>query len=187
MTKTKKNLEARALTISQLIINNEDLYHLSGEGERGLLETLVGAAIWYLPNTPELFTGKISREAFLKIQDNPKATKLVEEHAIPRKVAGKLLFTTYLEDLKKDPSVLMSLYLESFGKYNLVLKEENDRLKKYQKSDVFVTEEEAYAKAGIELMDFSYEAYQEFKRIKTSRSKRKVEFSLVVTPADLNS
>ena len=159
--------------LSQLIVNNSVLYRDSADGERGLLETLVGAGIWYLPNVPELYTGKISKAALEKLQSNPKGTKLVEEHAIPRKVAGKFLFTTYLEDLKNDSSVLIRLYLESFGRYNLVLKEENDRLKKFQKSSVFTTEEEAYQQAGIVLMDFSYEAYQEFKRLNLSRKKVK--------------
>lgn len=172
MTKTKKNLETRAIMLSQLIINNEVLYRDSADGERGLLETLVGAGIWYLPNVPELYTGKISKAAFEKLQINPHWTKLVEEHAIPRKVAGKLLFTTYLMELKNDPSVIIRLYLESFGRYNLVLKEENDRLKKFQKSSVFTTEEDAYQQAGIELMDFSFEAYQEFKKMKVYLNKK---------------
>lgn len=178
MTKTKKNLETRALMLSQLIINSAELYHTSEEGERGLLETLVGAAIWYLPNQVELFNEKISKEAMISLETNPHETKLVEEHAIPRKVAGKFLFTKYLEDLRKDPCLMVRLYLESFGRYNLVLKEENDRLKKYQKAHVFVNEEVAYHLAGIELIDFSYSEYQEFKRLKRGSGKVKGELLL---------
>jgi len=173
MTKTIKNLETRALMLSQLIINSADLYQASEEGERGLLETLIGAAIWYLPNTPELFTGKISKAAYFKLLENPAQTKLVEEHAIPRKVAGKLLYNHYLEDLRKDPSTMIRLYFDLFGKYNLVLKEENDRLKKFQRSHVFTNEGEAYQKASIELMDFNYKEYQEFKRLKRGTVKGK--------------
>ena len=166
MTKTRKNLEKRGLLLSKLILNNAELYKNSASDEQGLLETLVGAGIWYLPNTPELFAGKISLAALEKLKANPFTTKLVEEHAIPRKVAGQMLFTTYLDDLKKDPAVLVELYLERFGKYNLVLKEENDRLKKFQRTGVFTNEEEAYANAGITLTEFTYQDYQEFKRNK---------------------
>lgn len=166
MTKTRKNLEKRGLLLSKLILNNAELYKNSASDEQGLLETLVGAGIWYLPNTPELFAGKISLAALEQLGVNPFTTKLVEEHAIPRKVAGQMLFTTYLEDLKRDPAVLVQLYLERFGKYNLVLKEENDRLKRFQRTGVFTSEAEAYASAGIILTNFSYEEYQEFKRSK---------------------
>lgn len=166
MSKTRKNLEQRGLLLSKLILNNADLYHAAAADEQGLLETLVGAGIWYLPNTPDLFNGKISQAALEQLRTNPYKTKLVEEHAIPRKVAGKLLFTEYLEDLKMDPAMLVQLYLERFGKYNLVLKEENDRLKKFQRTGVFTNEEEAYANAGITLTEFTYQDYQEFKRNK---------------------
>lgn len=182
MTKTKKNLETRALMLSHLILNTADLYQSSGQGERGLLETLVGAAIWYLPNTPELFNGKISRAAYTKLLENPAQTKLVEEHAIPRKVAGNLLYNHYLEDLRKDPSIMVRLYFDFFGKYNLVLKEENDRLKKFQRSHVFTNEGEAYKKASIELMDFNYKEYQEFKRLKRGSGKVKGELQLMERP-----
>jgi len=166
MTTTRKNLETRAALLSQLICNNAALYQAAAPGERGLLETLIGAAIFYLPNTPELYSGKISEQALASLQSDLSSTKLVEEHAIPRKVAGRLLFTTYLDDLRQDPKALERLYLEKFGRYNLVLKKENDRLKKFQKASVFTTEEAAYAQAGIVLQDFSFEAYQDFKRSK---------------------
>lgn len=167
-----KNLEKRALLLSQMILNTADLYHASEEGERGLLETLVGAAIWYLPNHAQLFNGKISQAALISLKANPGQTKLVEEHAIPRKVAGRQLYTVYLQELQNNPEMIIRLYQDSFGRYNLVLKEENDRLKKYQRAEVFVNEGEAYRQAGIELVDFSYQEYQEFKKLKRSFGKR---------------
>lgn len=165
MTTTRKNLETRAALLSQLICNNAALYQASAPGEQGLLETLIGAAIFYLPNTSELYSGKISELAFASLQSDLSSTKLVEEHAIPRKVAGRLLFTTYLEDLRQDSKALERLYLEQFGRYNLVLRKENDRLRKFQRASVFTSEESSYAKAGIVLQDFSFEAYQDYKRI----------------------
>lgn len=161
---TPSPLEKRALVLSQLIHNTQEVYRNAEESEKGLLETLVGAAIWYLPNLPELFNQKISKAALASLEENPSKTHLVEEHAIPRKVAGRLLYTTYVEELEKDPSSLVRLYLDFFGRYNLVLKPENDRLRKYQRAAVFTTEEEAYQKADIELVDFSEAEYREYKR-----------------------
>jgi hypothetical protein len=166
MTKTGKNLETRAQLLNQLICNNAALYQASAPGEQSLLEILLGAAIFYLPNTPELYSGKISEQAYASLKADLPGTKLVEEHAIPRKVAGRLLFTTHLEELRRDPKALERLYLEKFGRYNLVLKKENDRLRKFQKASVFTSEESSYAQAGIVLQDFSYEAYKDFKRSK---------------------
>ena len=161
---TPSPLEKRALVLSQLILNTQEVYRNAEESEKGLLETLVGAAIWYLPNLPELFNQKISKAALESLEEKPSKTRLVEEHAIPRKVAGRLLYTRYLEELEKDPSSLVRLYLDFFGRYNLVLKPENDRLKKFQRTAVFTTEEEAYKKADIELVDFSEKDYRAYKR-----------------------
>ncbi len=166
MTSTRKNLETRSALLSQLICNNAALYQAAAPGEQGLLEVLIGAAIFYLPNTPELYSGKISEQALASLQYDFPNTKLVEEHGIPRKVAGRMLFTTYLDDLRQDPKALERLYLEKFGRYNLVLKKENDRLRKFQKASVFTSEESSYAQAGIVLQDFSFEAYQDYKRSK---------------------
>jgi len=166
MTSTRKNLETRAALLSQLICNNAALYQAAAPGEQGLLEVLIGAAIFYLPNTPELYSGKISEQALACLQSDLPGTKLVEEHGIPRKVAGRMLFTTYLDELRQDPKALERLYLEKFGRYNLVLKKENDRLRKFQKASVFTSEESSYTQAGIVLQDFSFEAYQDYKRSK---------------------
>lgn len=161
---TLTSFEKRAMVLAQLILSTAEVYQDAENTEKGLLETLVGAGIWYLPNLPELFNQKISKAALNSLKDNPIKTRLVEEHAIPRKVAGKLLYTKYLEDLKRDPHTLGRLYLDFFGRYNLVLKPENDRLRKYQRTAVFTTEEEAYKKAEIELVDFSESDYREYKR-----------------------
>ena len=164
MTTTHKNLELRAALLNQLICNNAALYQASAPGEQGLLEVLIGNSIFFLPNIPELYSGKISEQALASLQSNLPSTKLVEEHGIPRKVAGRLLFTTYLEDLRQDPKAFERLYLEKFGRYNLILKKENERLRKFQRASVFTSEESSYAQAGIVLLDFSLEAYQDYKR-----------------------
>lgn len=153
-------LEKRAEVLAKVVACIADLYHDGNldEGQKGLLETLLGAGIWYLPSGKELFSGKISKAALEQIATNPNL-KLVEEHGFPRKVAGKSLFYEHLEDLKSDHTKLYNLYLDKMGRYNLVLKEENNKLKKFQKTHMFISEEEAYQSAEIELISIDEDHY----------------------------
>ena len=82
---------------------------ITTQGQRGLFETVLGATIWYLPNGGDLFSGKISAVALNSLASNPEETKLMEEHSFPRKIGGRFLYE----------------------KFNLVLKSENNDLKKY--------------------------------------------------------
>jgi len=149
----KKKLEKRAEILAKVVVALSDLYFEGNldEGQRGLVETLIGAGIWYLPSGKELFSGKVSKSALEEIKINPEA-KLVEEHGFPRKVAGKALINEHLDDLKLDHKILLDLYLNKMGRFNLVLKVENNELKKFQKTNVFISEEEAYKAANIELV-----------------------------------
>lgn len=162
-----KKTEVLARTIAMLA----PLYHDKNldESQKGLLETLIGAGIWYLPNSRVLFSGKISKAALAKIKVDPEA-KLVQEHGYPRKVAGNKLFNEHLTGIIKDKDTFYNLFLEKFGKYNLVLKEENLQLKKYQKTGVFVSEAEAYHAAEIELVNLTDDDFN-LPQLKSYRTK----------------
>ncbi len=162
----KKVLLEKAEILSRMIMNTRADYMSSGatEKQKGLLETLVGAGIWYLPSSDELYSGKISVSAYEALQANPRLTKLVEEHGYPRKVAGNHLYTKYFDRITPDGSGLVDLYVNHFGRFNLVLKIENGRLKPFQKVSTFVDESSAYEHAGIDLVPFSVEEYKEYKR-----------------------
>lgn len=164
MTKTDKTVECRALLLSQLIITNADLYQASQQPEQKILEMVIGDAVRYLPQIPELFSGKISIQAFEKMQVKAKSDRFIEFCVTPRSVLARLLFTQYLEELIKNPLALISLYYDHLGKYHVILSEEARLLRRLQRSTEFIDEEKTYEKAGIEWVDFSYEAYQEFKR-----------------------
>lgn len=160
-------LTQRTDLLAKVVTNLSELYHTGGlsEKQKGFLEVLIGAGIWYLPSGKELFSGKISRAALDEMINN-STVKLVEEHGFPRKVAGKTLFNEHLENLVKDNQTLKTLYLDKLGRFNLVLKEENQRLKKFQTTKVFVSEEEAYRLAGIELITLNQEHYEEYPLLK---------------------
>jgi hypothetical protein len=146
-------LEKRTYVLSKVVDCVADLYHNGDldEGQKGLIETLLGAGIWYLPSGNELFSGKISEAALNKIRLNSDI-ELVEEHGFPRKVAGKSFFHEHLDEIKSNANKLYDLYYEKMGRFNLVLKEENNKLRRFQKTSVFKTEEEAYKLAGIILV-----------------------------------
>lgn len=181
-------LDERILVLHQIIESTSEFYFNSGlnEGQTGLYDTIIGAALWYLPSGTELFSGKISERALESLENNPLTTKLVEEHSFPRKIGGKYLYELHraLGKLTKDD--IIEVYKEKLGKFNLVLKEENDALKKYQKLENIPYEEGgflnsvsdielyAYRKANIQLLDFSLERYKEFKKMqsKINNSKR---------------
>lgn len=146
-------LTKRAKVLSDTIVAISSIYnsHELDEGQKGMLETLIGAGIWYLPSSKKLFSGLISIEALNRIKIDTNV-KLVEEHGFPRKVAGKKLLSEHIEELKKDAGKLEELYLNQMGRFNLVLKEENNKLKKFQKTSVFQDEVAAYKLAGIKLI-----------------------------------
>jgi hypothetical protein len=147
-------LKKRTEVLAKVVENLSDLYHSGNldEGQKGLIETLIGAGIWYLPSGKELFSGKISVAALEHLRIDPKS-KLVMDHGYPRKISGKALLNEHLDDLKLDNTILYDLYINKMGRYNLVLKLENDFLRIFQRAAVFESEEISYINAGIELID----------------------------------
>jgi hypothetical protein len=165
----QQSLKEKSAVLSRIIMLTRDIYQSGqlSEAQKGLMETLIGAGIWYLPTSTELFSGYISKRALESLQSDPIHTKLVEEHAFPRKVAGQLLYSIQDDELlTPDGSGLEKLYRERFGKFNLVLKSENNKLKKFQKKGVFLDETTAYALAEVELVPFTVEEFQRYKRMK---------------------
>ena len=109
---------------------------------KSVIETTIGAGIFYLPKSKErLWTKMISETAF---QQN----KRCEDHIYPRKITATELLTnvphsvTHFEDL----------YWNKYGKFHYVTPEENRMLVKYQKTGHFTTPDEAYRSCGIKLL-----------------------------------
>jgi len=154
--------------LTKLIKLTSELYHdkTLNNSQRAFLQTLIGAGIWYLPSDKRLlFNGKISQAALDQLKTDPK-TKLVEEHFIPRKIAGQALYSNYLEEIKSNDSFLQELYLQKIGKFNYVLKVENSRLAKFQRADKFIDEESAYRNAGIEMVTITLDEVEKLKKRK---------------------
>ena len=178
----EKLLKERIEVLHQIVAGTYEDYFdpTTNQGQRGLFETVLGATIWYLPGGGELFSGKISVAALNSLASCPEDTKLVEEHFFPRKIGGRFLYEKFRDSegtLTKQQ--LQDIFVTKLGRFNLVLKSENDGLKKYQRIEnmnpgglSFLEfcetnlETYTYTQAGIELEDFSLEKYKEFKTFK---------------------
>jgi hypothetical protein len=124
--------------------------------QRDYIETILGAALWYLPTSKELWTGRISVQALADFHpDSGIATpRLTEDHEFPRKVSAVELLRCAWED--PDPSgAMVELYLQKYGRYNYITPKEKKALVIFQKGHVFTEPAAAYSKAGVELVDVS--------------------------------
>jgi len=139
MNKTQQKFES----VFNLLINLKESYDTSTEYQKEFISTIVGAAIYYLPTNKLTFSGMISERA-LELPKN----KRVKEHEYPRKIVGKIL----LDNPPNSVDELKTIYLTKYGIWNLVTKEENTRLRKFQKEGVFVSPEISYQLAEIILV-----------------------------------
>jgi hypothetical protein len=140
MNKTEQKFES----VFNLLVNLKQSYDTSTQYQKEFLSTIVGAAIYYLPTNRLTFSGKISEKA-LELPKN----KRVKEHEYPRKIVGKILLDTTPNSVDE----LKEIYLTKYGIWNLVTKEENTRLRRFQKEGVFVSPEISYQSAEIILVN----------------------------------
>ena len=156
---TSVRLQERADVVARTVMSQQDFYRSDqcSPNQRQLLETMVGAAIWYFPQSDELWTGMISVDALKAFvgSADPKGVKLTKDHHYPRKVAASELLALDWSLIDSPANEVLQRYLDRYGRFNYVLPEENKRLVKYQKTHSFVSPEQSYASAGIELIQLS--------------------------------
>jgi hypothetical protein len=152
-------LSERADVVARTVLSQQAFYQSEqcSPNQRQLLETMVGAAIWYFPQSEELWTGSISVEALeaMATSQKPKAVKLTKDHHYPRKVAAAELFALNWTEVDDPAAEMLQRYLNCYGQFNYVLPEENKRLVKYQKTHTFISPADAYEQAGIGLKQLS--------------------------------
>ena len=149
----------RADVVARSVMSQQAFYRSDqcSANQRQLLKTMVGAAIWYFPQSDELWTGMISVDALRAFVSaaEPKVVKLTKDHHYPRKVAASELLALDWSLIDSPADEVLQRYLSRYGRFNYVLPEENKRLVKYQKTRTFVSPEHSYASAGIELIRLS--------------------------------
>lgn len=168
MNLKKNKILDKAYVIAKTVMSQQDFY-LSEDcnaNHKQLLETMIGAAIWYLPQVKELWTGDISIGALKKIfeSDNPKKIKLTKDHHYPRKVSAAELFKLNWSTFSNPAEEVLHRYKNIYGRFNFVLPEENKSLVKYQKEHIFRSPEDSYRKAGIYLRNISNEQLSSLKK-----------------------
>ena len=144
----EEKLYNKCADLLRLVEGIQDFYKTSNDDSKRFIETVIGAAIWYLPkNAKLLFTGKISKDAIVK---NEKS----EDHFFPRKIAAQEILEFEWVNENDPVETLCKFYLQKYGRFNYVSKIENKKLIKFQRSNVFIDSDTAYANAKIELVDF---------------------------------
>ena len=158
----------KADVIARTVMSQQDFYFSEdcNENHKQLLETMIGAAIWYLPQGKELWTGDISIDSLKRIfeSDEPNKITLTKDHHYPRKVAAAELFKLEWSTFLSPAEEVLQRYQNIYGRYNLVLPEENKRLVKYQKGIIFTSPEDSYRKAGINLRNITKEQLNQIKK-----------------------
>ena len=158
----------KAEVIARTVMSQQDFYFSEdcNGNHKQLLETMIGAAIWYLPQGKELWTGDISIDALKNLfeSDEPQKVTLTKDHHFPRKVAAAELFKLNWSTFSSPAEEVLQRYQNIYGRYNLVLPEENKRLVKYQKGIIFTSPEDSYRKAGINLRNITEEQLTKIKK-----------------------
>src|SRR5215204_2826910 len=92
-------LKERCELLANVVEGVGGLYHddTTTEDQKGYLETIVGAALWYLPVPKECWTEKISVEAIRAYHPDSgvQDPKLTADHEYPRKIAAADLLTNH--------------------------------------------------------------------------------------------
>ena len=151
-------LENKCDVMQKLIQLLIPLYNNSRENKdkKNLLETLIGAGIFYLGGGQAMYGGYISLKALNHLKKGKKLESLTKDHRNPRKQSGrKLLESDYKNFSQKS---LLKLYVEVYGKFNYVTKEENNELKHITKKFSFnekMNWKKLYKKAGIKVIKIS--------------------------------
>lgn len=159
----EEKLQDRCEILKKIILEITELYNdkNTNDDQKKLIETMIGASLWYLPTGKELWSGMMSREAYeLYHKDTQKQVKLTKEHEYPRKIAAENLLTKELSYIEVSKDGLHDLYMKKYGKWNYVTPQENTKLRKFQSKKEFVSPEDSYRRAKIELIKVDRETFE---------------------------
>jgi hypothetical protein len=160
--KRENKLREQCEAMASLIAAVRPVYANASPTQRALVETIIGAGLWYLPKAPNAWTGKVSIGALRAFHPDSEngAPRLSEEHVYPRKVAARQL----LEDLSLTDETMSSLFQKKYGRVHLITPEENKAVQRHQRVSVFTTPDVAYQLAGISFVELSQEELRKVKR-----------------------
>jgi hypothetical protein len=136
------------------------------EDQKRFIETMIGAAFWYLPVPNECWTKKAYVEAINSHHPNSgdQAPKLTADHEYPRKIAAADLLAKYLSADTNLRGELLHLYLSRYGGFNCITPRENSALMRYQRTEKVIDPLTVYEKAGVKLVSIKEQSYRRLKR-----------------------
>jgi hypothetical protein len=162
--RTVDKLRGRCEILEKLVISISETYlaETTDDDQKRFIETILGAAIWYLPHNNKYWTGKISENAKESLSKDCKA-KLTKEHQFPRKIAAKELLNGN-KQFDNNENCLLKLYEEKYAKYNLVTPQENRKISKNQRDKVFKNIEKAYEDTKIKLVEITENQFKSLRK-----------------------
>lgn len=170
-TKAEKEnlLREKSMKLVAIIKQVAPIYMAPGntEDQKNYMETIIGAAIWYLPsNYEEMWTRRISVEALTKYLPSrgPKPKRLSEDHEYPRKLSAAEALTQEWGDGESAVDNFVKIYKTKYGRFNYVTPHENRVLMRLQRKSVYVDAETAYQKAGIRLVSVDFDDLKKVKK-----------------------
>jgi hypothetical protein len=177
LQKREIKLRERCQTLANIVREVSKIYNQdqSSENQKHFIETMIGAALWYLPVVDECWSGKISVEAIQSFHpDSNKQPKLTSDHEYPRKIAAADLLTRDFDASDDLAENLYLLYKSKYGRINYITPRENKALTQYQRKGVFENPSVSYQKVGIKLISITK---AELLKIK-SRDRETIELLL---------
>ena len=109
-------LKDRCEVLRRMLVSLKELYpdpNVSDD-QKKFMETMFGAGIFYLPDSLENWTGKISEECLNQIRLN-KSYSPTKEHEYPRKIAATHLLNN-IDKIESGELDLVDFYLNNCGK-----------------------------------------------------------------------
>lgn len=158
LQKREIKLKERCQTLANIVREVSKIYKKpqSTENQKHFIETMIGAALWYLPVVDECWSGKISVEAVQSFHpENNTKPALTSDHEYPRKIAAADLLTRDLEATGDLAESLYHLYKNKYGRINYITPRENKALMRYQRKGVFENPTISYQKVGIKLISIT--------------------------------
>ena len=156
-------IKSRCNVLAKIINSIKEIYYSSDENQKAFIQTIIGAAIWYIPKPKNCWTGMISTELIKNFfSTDGKKIKISEEHVIPRKYAAKELLE---EKQILTPEYVEEKYLTEYSKLHYITSDENKKVIKYQKTSEYNKNylSEPYEKAEINLIEINTIILKEFK------------------------
>ena len=149
-------------TLANVIEAIRPTYLDAAEPQKALLETMIGAAILYVPKPSHAWTGMISVAALKAFHpaSGVARPKVSEEHMYPRKVAAKQL----LAEAALDPNGMLEAFLTRYSLVHYITPDENKAVTRFQRTSVFRSSDEAYELAGIHFVSIKREDFPRIKK-----------------------